>query len=98
MKCNNSYEKQVPMLMTYFSRISHKLQDRVFSLVHGNRLVYNTCWEDPRLDRELLDFSSDSRIVMITSAGDNALAYIFWTIRPKCIAWTSIFARTPCWS
>ncbi len=64
------------MLMTYFSRFSHKMQDRVFRLVHGNRLVYNTCWEDPRLDRTLLGFGSDSRIVMITSAGDNALAYL----------------------
>ena len=24
---------------------------RVFKFVHGNNLVYNTCWEDPRLDR-----------------------------------------------
>lgn len=40
------------------------------------KLVYNTCWEDPRIDRELLGLDSDSRVVMITSAGDNALAYL----------------------
>ena len=62
--------------MTCISRLSHKMQDQVFRLVHGNRLVYNTCWEDPRLDRRLLDFQRDSKIVMITSAGDNALAYL----------------------
>jgi len=27
---------------------------RIFSLIHGNNLVYNTCWEDPRLDRRAL--------------------------------------------
>jgi len=29
---------------------------KVFTAVHGNNLVYNTCWEDPRLDRVALDF------------------------------------------
>jgi S-adenosylmethionine-diacylglycerol 3-amino-3-carboxypropyl transferase len=54
----------------------HPLQDRFFRYVHGNRLVYNTCWEDPRLDRQLLDIGADSRVVVITSAGDNALEYL----------------------
>ncbi len=48
---------------------------RVFGVVHGKNLVYNTCWEDPRLDRVALDLGSDDRIVMITSAGCNALDY-----------------------
>ena len=55
---------------------SRRLQDAFFGLVHGNRLIYNTCWEDPRLDRQLLGLSSDSRVVVITSAGDNALDYL----------------------
>lgn len=49
--------------------------DAFFSLVHGRHLVYNTCWEDPRLDREALRLSTDDRVLMITSAGCNALDY-----------------------
>lgn len=54
----------------------NRLRDWVFQKVHTNNLVYNTCWEDPRCDRELLEISSDSEIVMITSAGCNALDYL----------------------
>jgi S-adenosylmethionine-diacylglycerol 3-amino-3-carboxypropyl transferase len=53
-----------------------RLRDWIFQKVHANNLVYNTCWEDPRCDRELMNFQSDSEIVMITSAGCNALAYL----------------------
>ena len=56
--------------------ISHRAQDAIFSQVHGGNLVYNTCWEDPRLDREMLNLQPDSRVVMITSAGCNALDYL----------------------
>ncbi len=48
---------------------------RVFGMVHGKNLVYNTCWEDPRLDRIALQLGPTDRIVMITSAGCNALDY-----------------------
>lgn len=54
----------------------NQLRDWVFKQVHTNNLVYNTCWEDPRCDRELLTFDKDSEIVMITSAGCNALDYL----------------------
>ncbi len=54
---------------------STKIADRIFSSIHSNNLVYNTCWEDPRCDRQLLDLKADSNIVMITSAGCNALDY-----------------------
>ena len=53
-----------------------RLRDWVFQKVHANNLVYNTCWEDPRCDRDLMNFQPDSEIVMITSAGCNALAYL----------------------
>ncbi len=39
-------------------------------------LIYNTCWEDPRIDRELLRLDAASKVVMITSAGCNALNYL----------------------
>jgi S-adenosylmethionine-diacylglycerol 3-amino-3-carboxypropyl transferase len=48
---------------------------RVFRFVHGNNLVYNTCWEDPRLDRQALQIGPDDNILVITSAGCNALDY-----------------------
>lgn len=53
-----------------------QVQNWFFKKVHRNNLVYNTCWEDPRCDRELLNINRDSEIVMITSAGCNALAYL----------------------
>lgn len=48
---------------------------RVFTTVHGNNLVYNTCWEDPRLDRIALRIGSEDNVLVITSAGCNALDY-----------------------
>lgn len=54
----------------------NQLRDWVFKKVHTKNLVYNTCWEDPRCDRQLLDLQEDSNVVMITSAGCNALDYL----------------------
>ncbi|MEL6917714.1 MAG: BtaA family protein [Bacteroidota bacterium] len=53
----------------------NKLRDKLFSKVHTNYLIYNTCWEDSRIDRELLGLDQNSEVVMITSAGCNALNY-----------------------
>lgn len=49
---------------------------RIFTTVHGNNLVYNTCWEDPRLDRVALEFGPQDNVLVITSAGCNALDYV----------------------
>lgn len=46
-----------------------------FNWVHGHHLVYNTCWEDPRIDHVALDLGPDDTVVVITSAGCNALDY-----------------------
>jgi S-adenosylmethionine-diacylglycerol 3-amino-3-carboxypropyl transferase len=51
-------------------------EDLVFHHVHGGQLIYNTSWEDPRIDRQLLKLDQNSRVVMITSAGCNALDYL----------------------
>jgi len=51
-------------------------QDLLFAKIHGSTLIYNTCWEDPRIDRALLGLGPASRIAMITSAGCNALEYL----------------------
>ena len=53
-----------------------KLNTRIFSAVHRHNLIYNTCWEDPALDRQALDLTADDRLVVITSAGCNALDYL----------------------
>ncbi len=64
------------MLLTTFKQWGSQLRDSFFKSVHGNNLVYNTCWEDPRVDRQLLGLNANSRVVMITSAGCNALDYL----------------------
>jgi S-adenosylmethionine-diacylglycerol 3-amino-3-carboxypropyl transferase len=52
-----------------------KINSKLFQNIHTNNLIYNTCWEDPQCDRQMLNLKSDSRLVMITSAGCNALDY-----------------------
>lgn len=56
--------------------ISEWVSGRVFQFVHGNNLVYNTCWEDPRLDRQALQLTKQDTVLVITSAGCNALDYL----------------------
>ena len=57
--------------MALFDWVSH----RIFNSVHRNNLVYNTCWEDPRLDRIALELTNQDNVLVITSAGCNALDY-----------------------
>jgi len=52
------------------------VRGRVFNFVHRNNLVYNTCWEDPRLDRVALEIQPHHNVMVITSAGCNALDYV----------------------
>ena len=56
--------------------IIRQLSTKTFNYIHTKNLVYNTCWEDPRCDRQLLDLQQDSKVVMITSAGCNSLDYL----------------------
>jgi S-adenosylmethionine-diacylglycerol 3-amino-3-carboxypropyl transferase len=51
------------------------LHNRLFSHIFRNYIVYNTCWEDPRIDRNLLQLQG-SRLLTITSGGCNALEYL----------------------
>ncbi len=51
------------------------LRGHSFDFVQRNQLVYNTCWEDPRLDQAALELSGDDVLLTITSAGCNALDY-----------------------
>jgi S-adenosylmethionine-diacylglycerol 3-amino-3-carboxypropyl transferase len=51
------------------------LSQRLFSFVHGRNLIYNACWEDPRLDHRALQIGPNDTVLLITSAGCNALDY-----------------------
>lgn len=48
---------------------------KMFTSVHMNNLVYNTCWEDPRIDKQVLNLGPEDDVLVITSAGCNALSY-----------------------
>ena len=66
----------VPTLLTNKMRnISEWVSGRIFRLVHENNLVYNTCWEDPRIDKQVLNLTPEDNLLVITSAGCNALSY-----------------------
>ena len=54
---------------------AEKVSSKVFSWIHGNNLVYNTCWEDPRIDKKALNLTPKDNVLVITSAGCNALSY-----------------------
>ena len=55
--------------------IGNALSQFGFKMVHTRNLVYNTCWEDPRVDRQALELSAEDSVLVITSAGCNALDY-----------------------
>lgn len=66
------------ILLTTVSNMSalRSIEEVVFKKIHTGNLVYNTCWEDPQCDRGILNFDEHSEIVMLTSAGCNALDYL----------------------
>lgn len=47
-----------------------------FKHLTSSYLIYNTCWEDPIIDRFLLELDQDSHVFTITSAGDNLFDYL----------------------
>lgn len=61
------------------AKTSGSLQQRlgaaVFGRLYRNNLVYNICWEDPALDHVALALEPHHRVLVITSAGCNALDY-----------------------
>ncbi|MEQ8234375.1 MAG: BtaA family protein [Gammaproteobacteria bacterium] len=53
-----------------------QLNDRLFDAFYARALVYNTCWEDPAIDRQVLDLGPGDDVMVIASAGCNALDYV----------------------
>ena len=52
-----------------------RMDQKIFDSIYSRSLVYNTCWEDPAVDRQALDIRPDDRMLVITSAGCNVLDY-----------------------
>ncbi len=52
-----------------------RLDQKIFDAIYSRSLVYNTCWEDPAVDRRALALGADDSVLVITSAGCNALDY-----------------------
>lgn len=55
--------------------LTNRVNERVFDALYSRSLIYNTCWEDPAVDRKALNITGDDTILVITSAGCNALDY-----------------------
>lgn len=62
--------------MSSLSSLRERASHAWFRLIHRSNLVYNACWEDPRLDIAAMEPGPDDRILVITSAGCNALEYV----------------------
>ena len=60
-----------PTIPTLMDRLDQKIFDGLYS----RSLVYNTCWEDPAVDRQALRLGAEDSVLVITSAGCNALDY-----------------------
>jgi S-adenosylmethionine-diacylglycerol 3-amino-3-carboxypropyl transferase len=55
--------------------LAAKVHAKIFNGVCSRSLIYNTCWEDPAVDRVALEFAPDDDVLVITSAGCNAIDY-----------------------
>ena len=51
------------------------MNERVFDALYSRSLIYNTCWEDPAVDRQALGITGEDTMLVITSAGCNVLDY-----------------------
>jgi S-adenosylmethionine-diacylglycerol 3-amino-3-carboxypropyl transferase len=60
-----------------------RLDQKVFDAIYSRSLVYNTCWEDPAVDRLALALQPQDRMLVIASAGCNVLDYAL--VAPACI-------------
>lgn len=56
--------------------LKNNLNQKIFDALYARNLIYNACWEDPAVDRQALALSEADRVLVITSAGCNALDYV----------------------
>jgi len=55
--------------------LSDHFDQKLFDAIYSRALVYNTCWEDPAVDRLALNIVGEDVMLVITSAGCNVLDY-----------------------
>jgi S-adenosylmethionine-diacylglycerol 3-amino-3-carboxypropyl transferase len=55
--------------------LGDRVDQKVFDAIYSRALVYNTCWEDPSVDRQALNINARDHLLVITSAGCNVLDY-----------------------
>ena len=55
--------------------LADRFDQATFDAIYSRALVYNTCWEDPAVDRLVLELGPNDRMLVITSAGCNVLDY-----------------------
>jgi S-adenosylmethionine-diacylglycerol 3-amino-3-carboxypropyl transferase len=53
-----------------------RIDQALFDAIYARSLVYNTCWEDPAVDRQALSLGPDDTLLVISSAGCNTLDYV----------------------
>ena len=61
------------MNFEYCDNTTSRFHDTVFDALYSRSLVDNACWEDPAVDRAALALTPDDTVLVITSAGCNAL-------------------------
>lgn len=81
----------VAAILAIFYFVAHKIAVAVQNKFYKNKIIFNIMWEDPRLDKEALQFTKDDVILTISSAGCNALSFLLE--EPKQI---HLVDRNPC--
>jgi S-adenosylmethionine-diacylglycerol 3-amino-3-carboxypropyl transferase len=67
--------------MPQTTTLRERIDQRLFDALYARSLVYNTCWEDPAVDRQALELGPDDTMLVITSAGCNVLDYALTGVR-----------------
>ena len=68
----------LPLPSTFYQNHSSRLHYDEHDQQHTqfqNEYIYAFTWEDPKVDKDLLQFNSSDSILAIASAGDNILSY-----------------------
>ena len=70
---------KLPLPATFYQKHPWRIHYNELLQKHqqfGNEYIYAFNWEDPRIDRQILNINRDDVILTITSAGDNILDYL----------------------
>jgi len=87
LDCSNRFEDLIgwilsPMAWAFlcvlspFLFIAKIVTDKVLFFLVGRNVIYNVNWEDPRVERKILNLDEDDHVITIASAGCNCLDYV----------------------